>query len=484
MKKLKRNLSIILILALILSVFPCTKKASATSPKLSSKKITMKVGETRTIKLLNSKKKAFWSIENEKIRIISETKKQIKFKAVNYGTTKVYAKVGKKEYSCKITIKKGKTPIPSIIITPVPKPTATAAPVVEPTIEPTTQPVQTVTPTPTPTVVPTIAPEPTVVPTATPTVAPTVVPVATSTPNLAVGTGSREKPLSAYNAYTTDIYNYSDYLGKFTIQLLDYKDGQEAYNYVHTGYEEPLKASQEYIYVKFKIDYISGKKEVSATDVVNHYSDFYNSKANYQLENESWTFGFEDVTDMVDVSLYPGGSAVCSKAIVIRSGNTPITYRLQTGYNEEEYEQTYTWFTTAKDGYTSSATPVATLKPTTVPVTTPKPTVAPVATPKPAVIFKQDGVEVLAEYTLPDSIGWYTMHFMVIKNTSNKTVDISTNSLAYSKSGKIISAANASFDALGAGCTSVMYEAFETSAQIDHYVEYKINLELQIRNTH
>ena len=67
MKKLKRNLSIILILALILSVFPCTKKASATSPKLSSKKITMKVGETRTIKLLNSKKKAFWSIENEKI---------------------------------------------------------------------------------------------------------------------------------------------------------------------------------------------------------------------------------------------------------------------------------------------------------------------------------------------------------------------------------------------------------------------------------
>ena len=78
-------------------------------------------------------------------------------------------------------------------------------------------------------------------------------------------------------------------------------------------------------------------------------------------------------------------------------------------------------------------------------------------------------VEILAEYTLPDSIGWYTRHFMVVKNNSNKTVDISTSSLAYDKNGKIISSTDSSFYALGAGCTSMFYEAFETAEKIEYY---------------
>lgn len=78
-------------------------------------------------------------------------------------------------------------------------------------------------------------------------------------------------------------------------------------------------------------------------------------------------------------------------------------------------------------------------------------------------------VEVLAEYTLPDSIGWYTMRFMVVKNNSSETVDISTSSLAYAEDGTILAADDASFEALGAGCTSVFYEAFETEGKISYY---------------
>ncbi len=78
-------------------------------------------------------------------------------------------------------------------------------------------------------------------------------------------------------------------------------------------------------------------------------------------------------------------------------------------------------------------------------------------------------VEVLAEYTLPDGLGWYTRHFIVVKNNSSETVDISTSSLAYSEDGTMVSAADGSLEALGAGCTSVFYEAFETDADIDHY---------------
>lgn len=82
---------------------------------------------------------------------------------------------------------------------------------------------------------------------------------------------------------------------------------------------------------------------------------------------------------------------------------------------------------------------------------------------------KNEDIEILAEYTLPDGFNWYTRHFMIIKNNSNNTVDISTSSLAYGKDGTIVAAADASFKSLGAGCVSVFYEAFETGAEIDHY---------------
>lgn len=78
-------------------------------------------------------------------------------------------------------------------------------------------------------------------------------------------------------------------------------------------------------------------------------------------------------------------------------------------------------------------------------------------------------IEILAEYTLPDSIGWYTRHFIVVRNNTEETLKISTSSLAYAKDGSIIGAADGEFDALGAGCTSVFYEAFETDQEIDHY---------------
>lgn len=78
-------------------------------------------------------------------------------------------------------------------------------------------------------------------------------------------------------------------------------------------------------------------------------------------------------------------------------------------------------------------------------------------------------IDILAEYTLPDGIGWFTRHFMVIKNNSNVTVDIETSSLAYNSFGTMVGVANSSIEALGSGCTTVIYEAFETSAEINHY---------------
>lgn len=82
---------------------------------------------------------------------------------------------------------------------------------------------------------------------------------------------------------------------------------------------------------------------------------------------------------------------------------------------------------------------------------------------------EKSGVEILGEYTLPDGIGWFTRHFVIIKNNTNETVDVSTSSLAYDKKENLLGAEDAEFNALGAGCTSVLYEAFEVEGKIDHY---------------
>lgn len=81
----------------------------------------------------------------------------------------------------------------------------------------------------------------------------------------------------------------------------------------------------------------------------------------------------------------------------------------------------------------------------------------------------EEKIEIIAEYTLPDSIGWYTRHFFIVKNNSDYTVELSTSSLAYDEGSNLISVGNGSVDALGSGCVSVFYEAFETSQEISFY---------------
>ena len=91
-------------------------------------------------------------------------------------------------------------------------------------------------------------------------------------------TGERTNPYSAYSKHTITLYEYGKYVGKFKIQLLDYKSGKKAYNYVMKNkYNKKPKNSQEYIYLKFKISYISGKKQVDASDIINYHSNLFNT---------------------------------------------------------------------------------------------------------------------------------------------------------------------------------------------------------------
>ena len=99
--KNKKITSLILVFALMLSLFPSV--SASAKAKLSATSKTLTVGKTATIKI-TGEKSAKWSVSNGKIRIVKSTKTYAKIKAVSKGTSYLKAKVGNKTYKCKITI--------------------------------------------------------------------------------------------------------------------------------------------------------------------------------------------------------------------------------------------------------------------------------------------------------------------------------------------------------------------------------------------
>lgn len=78
----------------------------------------------------------------------------------------------------------------------------------------------------------------------------------------------------------------------------------------------------------------------------------------------------------------------------------------------------------------------------------------------------EEDIELLGEYYYSDY--WYQYRFLVVKNNSDATVEISTSSLAYGKEENIISVGSASVEAIGAGCVSVLRESYDTEEEIEY----------------
>lgn len=80
-----------------------TAKIVVTNPpvKISNSNVTLIKGNTTTLKMQNTKSKVTWSSSNKKIATVNS---KGKVTAIGKGTTYIKAKVGKKTYSCKITV--------------------------------------------------------------------------------------------------------------------------------------------------------------------------------------------------------------------------------------------------------------------------------------------------------------------------------------------------------------------------------------------
>lgn len=101
MKKFNKSLAITLILSLCLTLAaPVDAKSKV---RLNLTKATLSVGGSINLKLLNNKKKVTWKSSNKKVASVT---KKGKVKAKKKGKASIVAKVGKKKYTCKITVGK------------------------------------------------------------------------------------------------------------------------------------------------------------------------------------------------------------------------------------------------------------------------------------------------------------------------------------------------------------------------------------------
>lgn len=130
----RKSLVGLVALVLVMSLLTVSTIEAKKAPKLSNKKITLKVGQKKKLKVKNAKK-VTWKSSNKKIATVS--KKGV-VTAKKAGKVTISAKVGKKVLKCKVTVKKKPTPKP---IKPTPtKPEPTKPTPTTPVQQPTTKP--------------------------------------------------------------------------------------------------------------------------------------------------------------------------------------------------------------------------------------------------------------------------------------------------------------------------------------------------------
>ena len=99
---MKRKSTLLILLTLItMLALPLT--ANAAKVKLNKKKTTVYVGDTVRLKVKGTKKKVKWSSSNKNVAAVS---KKGKVTGRKEGKATITAKVGKKKYKCKVTVRK------------------------------------------------------------------------------------------------------------------------------------------------------------------------------------------------------------------------------------------------------------------------------------------------------------------------------------------------------------------------------------------
>lgn len=132
-KTIKRVTAFIAAICIIggLTIHACNPASvSAAAPKFSKKKITLRVGKTKTLKIKNADKKVSFSISNKNARLTVKSKYRCVIKGKHAGKCILTAKCGNRKLKCRITVKEKKNIWnDNIINAATPAPVVSAPPV-------------------------------------------------------------------------------------------------------------------------------------------------------------------------------------------------------------------------------------------------------------------------------------------------------------------------------------------------------------------
>ena len=87
---------------LVTKILKCTVKVTATPLKISAKKVNLKVGKSKVLKVTGATGKVSWKTNNKRVAKVVKGK----VTALKPGKAKITAKVGKKTLTCKVVVKK------------------------------------------------------------------------------------------------------------------------------------------------------------------------------------------------------------------------------------------------------------------------------------------------------------------------------------------------------------------------------------------
>lgn len=134
MKTRKQMVALFVAASMCVGIVSSSSAQAAPKIKLSTKSMTLKVGQTRKLLVKKSKKAAKWSVVSGKkvIQLKNKKKNSVKIAGVKKGTAKVQAKIGKSKYFCKVMVKETKNKQPQNTPAPVVtnQPVVSSAPIV------------------------------------------------------------------------------------------------------------------------------------------------------------------------------------------------------------------------------------------------------------------------------------------------------------------------------------------------------------------
>ncbi len=106
--KKRKNGLIFLFLLLLLLMCPARIADAKEKTVLSTARLTITEGTTKTLKLKNNRKKVTWNVISGKknIRLQNKSKSGVRIAAKKQGIAKVQAVIGKRKYICLITVKR------------------------------------------------------------------------------------------------------------------------------------------------------------------------------------------------------------------------------------------------------------------------------------------------------------------------------------------------------------------------------------------